>query len=246
MENLLQIDSSEQAGQRYSRQRAIPGIGKSGQIALSKAKVLIIGAGGLGSPAALYLAAAGVGTVGVADDDSVSWSNLNRQILYDETNIGCKKVAVAAGRLRQLNGSINIVEHYGRVSSSLEAREMIAGYDIVIDACDNVATRYLVGDITSELNIPYIYGAIEAFNGQIAVFNYGKGEQRKRYRDLWPVECAPVEDKSIPSIGVTAGIIGTLQANEAIKIICGVGNVLCGKLFTIDLLTLDTYNFSIG
>ena len=123
---------------------------------------------------------------------------------------------------------------------------MIAGYDIVIDACDNVATRYLVGDITSELNIPYIYGAIEAFNGQISVFNYGKGEQRKRYRDLWPVECAPVEDKSIPSIGVTAGIIGTLQANEAIKIICGVGNVLCGKLFTIDLLTLDTYNFSIG
>ena len=246
MEYSGQIEPSDVDNQRYSRQIAIPEIGEKGQAALSKARVLIIGAGGLGSPAALYLAAAGVGTLGVADDDSVSWSNLNRQILYDEADIGLPKVAVAVERLRKLNSNINVIGHCGRVSSPVEAKEIITGYDIVIDACDNVATRYLVGEITSELNIPYIYGAIEAFSGQISVFNYGKDEQRRRFRDLWPVECDSVADKSIPSIGVTAGVIGALQANEAIKIICGVGSQLCGKLFTINLLTLDTYNFSIG
>lgn len=292
---------------RYDRQIILPEIGNDGQALLAAARVLVVGAGGLGSPIALYLAAAGVGTIGIVDYDTVGWSNLNRQILYRESDIGLSKVSVAAQRLRELNSSINVVEHFGKLSScddmkqagqthlpetlcsreesegepprntsSLDVWRLVKGYDIVVDACDNLATRHLVGNATAKFGIPYIYGAIDGFCGQLSVFNYGEGAQRKRFSDLWPEdsisqeEVLPPEQQAssasglpvielsasessvlespalvMPSVGVTAGVVGTLQAGEAIKIISGYGDVLAGQLLTIDLRTLEIHKLNL-
>lgn len=250
---------------RYDRQIILPEIGDDGQALLAAARVLVVGAGGLGSPVALYLAAAGVGTIGLVDYDTVGWSNLNRQILYCESDVGFSKVSVAVQRLRKLNSSINVVEHNGKLSSCGDVRQLVKDYDIVVDACDNLATRHLLGKVTAELGIPYIFGAIDGFYGQLSLFNYGEGAQRKRFSDLWPetttiamanehtepTDMAVAAEHTEPiaremaAVGVTAGVIGSLQAGEAIKIICGFGDVLAGQLLTVDLRTLEIHKLTL-
>lgn len=224
--------------ERYSRQISIPEIGKNGQQKLKEAKVLIIGAGGLGSPVALYLAAAGVGTIGLIDYDIVSESNLNRQLLYEEKNLGQLKVKAAAARLKNLNSNVCINAYTEKISRSniVQISNIISCYDIVVDACDNMETRYLASDITERLSIPYIYGAIEGFCGYVSVFN--DASCLRRLRDLWPEEERQTVE-SVPAIGTCAGVIGALQANEAIKLICGFGERLSGKLMTVDLCEME-------
>ena len=229
---------------RYSRQLALPEIREKGQERLKSSKVLIVGAGGLGSPVALYLAAAGVGTLGILDHDKVSTSNFNRQILYEETDEGKLKVDAAANRIKKQNSDIQIDIYPERINRENYNRafEIIAGYDIVVDACDNMATRYLVSDITEELSIPYVYGAMEGFCGYVSVFN--DASSFHRFRDLWPEEGQELP-RDIPAMGVTAGVIGCLQANEVIKRICGFGERLTGKLLTVDLCHLTFHLISI-
>ena len=226
--------------ERYSRQIMLPEIGENGQQQLKSSKVLIIGAGGLGSPVALYLAAAGVGTIGLMDYDSVSISNLNRQLLYGENDLGHMKVEAAASRLKNLNDEICINTYAVKIHSgnASEISNIISSYDIVVDACDNMETRYLASDITEEQNIPFVYGAIEGFCGYLSVFN--DTSCYRRFRDLWPYEePQPETDAAVPAIGVTAGVIGTLQANEVIKWICGFGERLSGRVMTINLCTME-------
>ena len=229
---------------RYVRQLALSEIGEKGQTLLKDSKVLIVGAGGLGSPVALYLAAAGVGTLGILDHDRVSTSNFNRQILYKETDEGKLKVDAAANRLRKQNSHVRIEVYPEKISREdyNRAHEIIAGYDIVVDACDNMATRYLVSDITEELSIPFVYGAMEGFCGYVSVFN--EASSCSRFRDLWPEEGQELPYE-IPAIGVTAGVIGCLQANEVIKQICGFGEKLTGKLLTVDLSRMEFHVISI-
>lgn len=224
--------------ERYQRQLILPEIGRRGQQLLAEASVLVIGCGGLGSPVALYLAAAGVGTLGVADDDIVSESNLNRQILYTEQDLGLAKIECATQRLKSLNRNISIIPHSQRITQE-NVEEIIEGYDIIIDACDNVSTRYVVSDAAASQHKPYIYGAIDGMEGQVSVFNYGPSP--RRYRDLWPnEEQAEKHIASKAALGVTAGIVGCVEANEVIKIICHYGDVLAGKLWTIDLRTMQS------
>ena len=224
--------------ERYTRQLLLPEIGEEGQEKLRQAKVLIIGIGGLGSPIALYLTAAGVGTIGIVEDDVVSESNLNRQLLYTEEELNQPKAVCAVERLRSLNSEIDFHIYAKRIVAA-NAEHIISDYDIVVDACDNFATRYLVGDITTKLDIPYVYGAVGGLEGQVAVFNYG--EMPRTYRDLWPDEEMMLSlQMSKAIVGVTAGVAGCVQASEVLKIICGYGDVLAGKLWSIDLRTLQT------
>ena len=224
--------------ERYIRQLSLPEIGEKGQERLKASKVLIIGAGGLGSPVALYLASAGVGTLGILDYDKVSTSNLNRQILYEEGDEGKQKVEAAAHRLKKLNSHIQINVYPEKITREnyQRALEIVAGYDIVVDACDNMATRYLVSDLTEELSIPFVYGAMEGFCGYVSVFN--DASSCRRFRNLWPDEDQE-HPHDIPAMGVTAGVIGSLQANEVIKWICGFGETLAGKLLSVDLCRMQ-------
>ena len=229
---------------RYDRQMILPEIGEEGQLKLKKAKVLIVGVGGLGSPIALYLAGAGVGCIGLVDDDRVSISNLQRQVLYSENELDKPKAVCATERLSALNSGISILPYSTRLTEE-NAGNIIRKYDIVVDGCDNFATRYLINDICIEQRKPYVYGAICGFEGQVSVFNYG--EMKKSYRDLYPNE---EEMKRMPPppkgvIGVTPAVVGSIEATEVLKIICGFGDILAGKLWTIDLRTLQSNKFSL-
>lgn len=229
---------------RYDRQMILPEIGEEGQLKLKKAKVLIVGVGGLGSPIALYLAGAGVGCIGLVDDDRVSISNLQRQVLYSENELDKPKAVCAAERLFALNSGISILPYSTRLTEE-NAGNIIRKYDIVVDGCDNFATRYLINDICIEQRKPYVYGAICGFEGQVSVFNYG--EMKKSYRDLYPNE---EEMKRMPPppkgvIGVTPAVVGSIEATEVLKIICGFGDILADKLWTIDLRTLQSNKFSL-
>lgn len=229
---------------RYDRQIALPEIGEEGQKKLRQAKVLVVGVGGLGSPIALYLTAAGIGTLGLMDDDVVNISNLQRQVLYAETEIGQPKVLCAAKRLQQLNKEVKIHMHPFRLNGS-NARSIITEYDIVVDGCDNFATRYLISDVCAALGKPYVYGAIRGLEGQASVFCYGASP--KTYRDLHPDEEAtlqmPAPEKAV--IGVTPAAVGNVEASETLKLICGYGEVLAGKLWTIDLRTMQSHILSL-
>ena len=224
--------------ERYNRQIILPELGKEGQQRLQHAKVLIVGVGGLGSPAALYLAGAGVGTIGLADDDVVSISNLQRQVLYNESEIGRSKAFQAKKHLEVLNSEIEIKAYPFRLTEE-NAEELIGQYDIVVDGCDNFATRYLINDTCVKLEKIYVYGAIRAFDGQVSVFNYRGGPD---YRHFFPDEeemfSMPHPPKGV--LGVTPGIIGCVEAAEVLKIISGYGEVLSGKLWMIDLKTMQT------
>lgn len=229
---------------RYDRQLSLPEIGEAGQAKLRRAKVLIVGVGGLGSPAALYLAGAGVGTLGLVDDDTVSISNLQRQVLYAEADLGQPKPLCAARRLRALNSDVQVEPHPFRLDKT-NAAELISRYDLVLDGCDNFATRYLLSDTCLALGKPYVYGAIRSFEGQVSVF--GHGPEPKSYRDLYPDEeealRLPPPEKSV--IGVTPALVGVVEANEALKLIAGYGEPLAGKLWTVDLRSMQSFILSL-
>lgn len=229
---------------RYHRQIILSEIGEEGQNKLKKAKVLIVGVGGLGSPIALYLAGAGVGTIGLVDDDTVNITNLQRQVLYSEKELGKSKALCAAKKLSALNSEINIHPYPTRLTAG-NAHEIISGYDIIVDGCDNFSTRYIINDICAEQGKPYVYGAICGFEGQVSVFHYG--ENKKSYRDLYPDEVGMRNMPSPPKgvIGVTPAVVGSIEANEVIKIICHFGDILSGKLWTFDLRTLQSNIFSL-
>jgi molybdopterin/thiamine biosynthesis adenylyltransferase len=237
------LNNNEQMN-RYARQTSLPEIGEAGQEKLRNAKVLIVGVGGLGSPIALYLAGAGVGTLGLVDDDLVSISNLQRQVLYAEADLGQPKPLCGARRVQGLNSDVNVEVYPFRLDKK-NAGELIRNYDIVVDGCDNFATRYLLNDVCNAWGKPYVYGAIQGFEGQVSVFCYG--ESAKNYRDLYPDEegtlLMPSPDKSV--IGVTPAIVGSVEANEVLKLICGYGEPLAGKLWTIDLRTMQSYILSL-
>ena len=228
--------------ERYNRQILLPELGEEGQQRLQRAKVLIVGVGGLGSPIALYLTGAGVGTIGLIDDDVVSVSNLQRQVLYSEAEVGMPKAIQAKKRLEALNGEVQIKAYPTRLTKE-NATELIGQYDIVVDGCDNFATRYLINDTCVALGKVYVYGAIRAFDGQVSVFNYRGGPD---YRHFFPDEAEMLSMPHPPKgvLGVTPGMVGCAEAAEVLKIIGGYGEVLSGKLWVIDLKTMETHLLS--
>lgn len=229
---------------RYSRQIMLPEFGSEGQMKLKNAKVLVIGAGGLGCPVLQYLAASGIGQLGIVDNDQVDVSNLHRQILYNTSDIGFGKASTAAKKLEVLNPFVKTKAYEVRLDPS-NAEDIFQGYDLVIDGSDNFATRYLVNDTCVKLGIPLVFGSILKFEGQVAVFNFQNGPQ---YRDLFP-EPPPRDEvpncSEIGVIGILPGLIGMYMANEAIKLICGMGTSLSGKLLLINSLTNTTHIFNI-
>ncbi len=230
--------------QRYSRHLLLPEVGIEGQERLSAAKVLIIGAGGLGSPAALYLAAAGIGTLGIVDGDVVDESNLQRQILHTTANIGKRKVESAVQQISALNPHVSVQCHDTMLNRQ-NALEILSLYDIVLDGTDNFATRYLVNDACFFLQKPLVYGSVYRFDGQISSFDASRGTGC--YRCLYPT---PPPPELVPNcaeggvLGVLPGIIGTLQATEVIKIILGIGEALFGKLLLANPLQMDFTSIS--
>lgn len=227
---------------RYSRQTILPEIGMEGQLKLKAAKVLIIGAGGLGCPVLQYLAASGVGYTGVADHDKVEVSNLQRQILYTQDDIGKYKAEVAKEKAAAVNPFVFIEAHVINVTTE-NVLSLIEPYDIVVDCSDNFATRYLLNDACVMLHKPLVFGSIFKFEGQVSVFNYRDGPT---YRCIFPEMPAPDEIPNCAVIGVVAtlpGIIGTLQANEVIKMITGIGEVLSGRLLVCDALHMQMQSF---
>ena len=241
---LEEINFTKEELARYNRHIIIPEFGIEAQKKLKAAKVLVIGSGGLGSPLLLYLAAAGVGTLGIVDLDVVDDSNLQRQVLFGVQDIGTPKVEAAKIRLKQLNPHIKI-KTYNTQFTSKNALEIIRDYDVVADGTDNFPTRYLVNDASVLAGIPNVYASIFQSEGQVSVFNYTdkNGTKGPNYRDLYPT---PPEPGLIPNcaeggvLGVLPGIIGSLQANEVIKVITGVGEPLSGRFFVFDALTFET------
>jgi len=230
---------------RYARHLTLPQIGEAGQAQLKASRVFAVGAGGLGSPALLYLAAAGVGHLTIIDDDTIERSNLQRQILHADQDVGESKAESAMIRLKKLNPSITIEIHSVRLTSE-NALNLLDGHDIVIDGTDNIPTRYLVSDACEILAIPWVYGSIYQFEGQVSVFNLEGGPN---YRDLFPT---PPPPEAVPSceeggvLGVLPGVIGSIQATEAIKVLLGIGEPLRGRLLVYDALEMSmrTLNFS--
>lgn len=234
--------------ERYSRHLIIPEFNLAGQTKLKAASVLVIGAGGLGCPVLQYLTAAGLGTIGMVDFDVVSESNLQRQILYDVTQVGEKKVYAAEKKLKALNPHVQFDIHDLELTST-NALGIIEQYDVVIDGTDNFPTRYLVNDACVLAGKPLIYGSIFQFEGQVSVFNVPLKEKRgPNYRDLFP---SPPPPDLVPNcaeggvLGVLPGIIGSLQASEAIKVITSIGETLSGRLFVFDALTFTSVTLNI-
>lgn len=230
------LSSDEKA--RYSRHILLPEVGIQGQLRLKSARVLVIGAGGLGSPAALYLAAAGIGTLGIVDADTVDISNLQRQILHTTASVGRSKTDSARESLSALNPAITLETH-NTVLSRDNALAIINDYDLILDGTDNFATRYLVNDACGLLGKPLVYGSVFRFTGQVSVFDAKRGGC---YRCLYPTPPAP---ELVPNcaeggvLGVLPGIVGTLQAAEALKIVLGIGETLHRRLLLIDALTME-------
>ena len=241
--------NSKEKYERYERQILLKEFGVAAQKKLSHAKVLVVGAGGLGCPVLQYLAAAGVGTIGIVDDDVVSLHNLHRQVLYNMNDIGLSKAEVAAEKLKALNNEITIVSYNKRLTNK-NALEIINVFDIIVDGTDNFSSRYMINDACILLSKPLIYGAISKFEGQVAVFNV-KDEVNKRainYRDLFPVP--PKDDEVLNCadagvLGVLPGIIGTMQANETIKLITGIGKPLISTMLTYNALNNSVYQFNL-
>ena len=229
---------SAQQARRYSRQIVIPQIQASGQERIGNAKVLCIGAGGLGSPALMYLAAAGVGTIGIVDFDTVDETNLHRQVLYGKSDIGKKKVDVAKSKIQESNSLVSVTTYPVRINPS-NVIEIMAGYDIVIDATDNFATRYLINDAAVLLNKPYVWGSVNRFDGQAAVFWSSLGPC---YRCLHPEPPAPGTVQNCADagvLGVLCASIASIQVNEVIKAITGIGELQIGKLMIYEALEAE-------
>ncbi|MEV7647925.1 molybdopterin-synthase adenylyltransferase MoeB [Arthrobacter sp. NPDC089319] len=229
---------SKDETERYSRHLIIPEVGMIGQLRLKNAKVLVIGAGGLGSPAMLYLAAAGVGRIGIVDDDDVEVSNLQRQVIHGVADLGRSKAASARDSILALNPGVDVVLHEFRLDSG-NALEIFAGYDVILDGTDNFATRYLVNDAAALLGKPYVWGSILRFDGQVSVFWDAYGPN---YRDLYPEAPPP---GSVPScaeggvLGVLCAQIGSVMVNEAIKLITGIGRTLLGRVLIFNALQMS-------
>jgi molybdopterin/thiamine biosynthesis adenylyltransferase/rhodanese-related sulfurtransferase len=237
------LDASKRA--RYSRHLLIPEVGEEGQLKLLDSKVLLIGAGGLGSPASLYLAAAGVGRLGIVDADVVDESNLQRQIIHSTEVLGEPKVQSAKRTIEALNPDVQVVAYEERLTSENVERILADGWDVIVDGADNFPTRYLVNDASVWHDIPVVHGSIYRFEGQVTVFSPGNGPC---YRCLFP---APPPSELAPScaeggvLGVLPGIIGSLQANEALKLALGIGETLVGRLLLFDALTTELNEVSI-
>lgn len=226
--------SAEQI-KRYSRHIMLPEVGEVGQGKLLDAKVLFLGAGGLGSPSALYLAAAGVGTIGIVDDDVVDESNLQRQILHNVERLGMPKVESARKTLQLLNPDVKVIAHQTRLSSE-NVLEIIGGYDLIVDGADNFPTRYLLNDAALKLRKPVIHASIFRFEGQLTTFLPDSGPcYRCLYPDPPPPGMAP-SCQEAGVLGVLPGLVGTMQANEAIKVILGIGETMSGRLLVFDAL----------
>ena len=225
--------------ERYGRHLLMPEVGEKGQLALADARVLLIGAGGLGSPAAYYLAAAGVGTLGLVDDDVVDRSNLQRQILHADDRVGTPKVESATRTLKGLNPEVEIVPYATRLTSA-NVQEVFEGWDVVLDGSDNFPTRYLVNDACVKLNVPNVHGSIYRFEGQVSVFWPGYDKRRGPcYRCLYPEPPPPELAPSCAEagvLGVLPGVVGTLEAIEVIKLVLDVGDPLVGRLLHYDAL----------
>ena len=225
----------------------LQGFGAAAQQQLAAAKVVVIGAGGLGCPALQYLAAAGVGTIGIVDDDVVSLSNLHRQVLYVTADVGLPKAERAASRLKALNSDIVIIPYQVRLQKE-NAFELICKYDFVIDGTDNFSSRYMINDACVLLRKPLVYGAVSQYEGQVALFNVGDENRATNYRDLFP---NPPDAGDVPNcaeagvLGVLPGIIGTMQAAETIKLITGIGTPLANKLLTYNVLHNTVYEVTI-
>jgi adenylyltransferase/sulfurtransferase len=249
MSNNNPVTFSKEELARYNRHIIIPEFGLEAQQKLKAAKVLVVGSGGLGSPSLLYLAAAGVGTIGIVDFDVVDDSNLQRQVLFGVEAIGKPKVLEAKKRLEALNPHIDIILHNTQLTSQ-NALDILKDYDVVADGTDNFPTRYLVNDAAVLLGKPNVYASIFQFEGQVSVFNYinEKGELGPNYRDLYPT---PPPPGLVPScaeggvLGVLPGIIGSLQALETIKVITGVGETLSGRFYIFDALNFESRTFNI-
>ena len=225
---------------RYARHLVLPGVGEEGQAKLKASRVLVIGAGGLGSPVLYYLAAAGVGRLGIVEHDRVDPSNLNRQILYTEADLGRKKAEVARERLLALNPHVEVVAYPERFTAAL-ARKLVPEYDLVVDASDNFPTRYLANDAAVLFDRPLVYGAIYRFEGQVSVFHYEGGPC---YRCLFkkpPPRQPACSEAGV--FGVLPGVVGALMAAEAIKVLLGLGEPLSGRLLFYDALEADFRTF---
>jgi sulfur-carrier protein adenylyltransferase/sulfurtransferase len=226
---------------RYSRHLIIPDVGMSGQKRLKNAKVLVIGAGGLGSPALLYLAAAGVGTLGIAEFDEVDESNLQRQIIHGQSDIGKSKAQSAKESIAETNPYVEVVLHEERLDND-NVMSVFEGYDLIVDGTDNFATRYMVNDAAYFLGIPYVWGSIYRFDGQASVFAPTLVEDAPCYRCLYP---EPPPPGMVPScaeggvLGVLCASIGAIQVNEAIKLLTGIGDPLVGQLMIYDALEME-------
>ncbi len=226
---------------RYSRHLIIPDVGMTGQKRLKNAKVLVIGAGGLGSPALLYLAAAGVHTLGIAEFDEVDESNLQRQIIHGQSDIGKSKAQSAKESIAETNPYVNVILHEARLDND-NVMEVFRGYDLIVDGTDNFATRYMVNDAAYFLGIPYVWGSIYRFDGQASVFAPTLADDAPCYRCLYP---EPPPPGMVPScaeggvLGVLCASIGSIQVNEAIKLLTGIGEPLVGKLMIYDALEME-------
>lgn len=235
--------------ERYKRQIIIPEFGEKAQLKLENAKVLVIGAGGLGCPALNYLAAMGIGNIGIVDDDFVSLSNLHRQILYTTNDIGFPKAEIAAKRLTAINPMVRVTAHQTQIKKQ-NALEIIKDYDMIFDGTDNFESRYLINDACALLQKPLIFAAVSDFEGQLAIFNQeDENGRRCNYRDLFPVPPRKGTVKNCAEngvIGVLPGIIGTMAATELIKLFTGIGKPLVNKLLHYNALTCEQYCIQIN
>jgi len=234
----LPPELNEKQRDRYSRHLMLPEVGERGQEKLLKARVLLLGAGGLGSPAALYLAAAGVGTLGMIDADVVDASNLQRQILHGTATVGIPKVESGAARIKDLNPDVKVIPFQERLTSENADRVFDHGWDVIVDGLDNFPTRYLVNDASVWKNIPVVHGSIFRFDGQVTTFKPGAGPcYRCLYPEPPPAHMAPSCSEA-GVLGVLPGIVGTIQATEAVKLILGVGEPLIGRLLMYESLQM--------
>ena len=223
---------------RYARQTRVPGVGEAGQRRLAEARVLLVGAGGLGSPAGQYLAAAGIGTIGIVDDDRVELSNLHRQVLHRTEDVGRPKVESAADALRALNPEVTIVTHDLRLTAAT-VMDVVAGYDAVVDGADSFATRYVVSDACTLLDIPHVWAAVLTDGGQMSVFHASRGPV---YRDLLPVmpPAGAVPSCAVAGVlGTVPGVLGTAMAGEVLKLVLGIGEPAVGRVLVYDMLTAE-------
>jgi molybdopterin/thiamine biosynthesis adenylyltransferase/rhodanese-related sulfurtransferase len=231
---------------RYSRHLLIPEVGETGQLKLLDTRILLIGAGGLGSPASLYLAAAGVGKLGVVDDDRVDDSNLQRQIVHSTQELGEPKAESAKRTIEALNPDVEVVPYIERLSSENIDRILADGWDLIVDGTDNFPTRYLVNDAAVWHGLPLVYGSIYRFDGQVSVFDAKRGPC---YRCLFQEPPPPEQAPSCAEggvLGVLPGIVGSLQANEALKLALDIGDPLIGRLLTFDALTTEFYEVKVS